>query len=211
MNRQAARECRVSEYKQSARRGEKRRERGQPIEYERGEKKQQHWNTKQASSKHEKVNGMGKWNYLGHRQTVDPNKVGKHIGAKIESSSTFRNREYSGSDADANARSFSSSTVHGMTAANVQEEKPKKRRWSCPNVRQRHGNKWQRVASPQQNFHRCRRRSAVGWHTIWFFIYILFHIFLCCFTFQLCDYLLVCLRPFRPCADVLCREKAKSL
>lgn len=25
--------------------------------------------------KHEKVNGMVKWNYLGHRRTVDPNKV----------------------------------------------------------------------------------------------------------------------------------------
>ena len=38
------------------------RERGQPIEYEK-------------SNKHEKVNGMVKWNYLGHRRTVDPNKV----------------------------------------------------------------------------------------------------------------------------------------
>lgn len=58
---------------------ERRRERGQPIEYEKNEI--------QSSSKHEKVNGMGKWNYLGHRQTVDPNKV--ESMAKIESSSTF--------------------------------------------------------------------------------------------------------------------------
>lgn len=27
------------------------------------------------ANKHEKVNGMVKWNYLGHRRTVDPNKV----------------------------------------------------------------------------------------------------------------------------------------
>ena len=30
---------------------------------------------KKRSNKHEKVNGMVKWNYLGHRRTVDPNKV----------------------------------------------------------------------------------------------------------------------------------------
>lgn len=55
----------VSEY-ESAERVRKKRERGQAIEYER---------KKIRSRKHEKVNGMVKWNYLGHRRTVDPNKV----------------------------------------------------------------------------------------------------------------------------------------
>jgi hypothetical protein len=49
----------------------KKRERGQAIEYERNERKK-------SSNKHEKVNGMVKWNYLGHRRTVDPNKVTEH-------------------------------------------------------------------------------------------------------------------------------------
>lgn len=42
-----------------------------------GEKKEKEANrlNMKRSSKHEKVNGMVKWNYLGHRRTVDPNKV----------------------------------------------------------------------------------------------------------------------------------------
>lgn len=43
--------------------------------------------SRKRSSKHEKVNGMVKWNYLGHRRTVDPNKV-KGM-AKITSSSSI--------------------------------------------------------------------------------------------------------------------------
>lgn len=30
---------------------------------------------REEKKQHEKVNGMVKWNYLGHRRTVDPNKV----------------------------------------------------------------------------------------------------------------------------------------
>lgn len=51
--------------------GWRKRERGQPIECERKE-----------GSEHEKVNGMVKWNYLGHRRTVDPNRV-KGMAKKI--------------------------------------------------------------------------------------------------------------------------------
>jgi hypothetical protein len=50
------------------------RERGQADDIECVWKKGRR-EEKKRSNKHEKVNGMVKWNYLGHRRTVDPNKV----------------------------------------------------------------------------------------------------------------------------------------
>lgn len=51
------------------------RERGQADDIECVWKKGRQREEKKRSNKHEKVNGMVKWNYLGHRRTVDPNKV----------------------------------------------------------------------------------------------------------------------------------------